>query len=240
MRENHGRKRILITIALAAALIAAGVTATAYGFIRHARSYGRPSGIPASITDSQANLMELSPVPARPAPGFTLTDQDGHVLPLSSLRGKVVVLEFMDPHCTDICPIVSAEFTDAYHDLGRQAGRVVFAAVNVNQYHPAVADVAAYSRAHQLTSIPGWHFFTGPVPRLRAVWNAYNIAVQAPGPDADIVHSSVVYFIDPAGQERYLASPQADHTSSGTSYLPADQITAWERGIAQVATILAG
>jgi len=144
---------MLITIGLAAALIAAGVTATAYGFIRHARSYGRPSGIPASITDSQASLMELSPVPAQAAQGFTLTDQDGHVLPLSALRGKVVVLEFMDPHCTDICPIVSAEFTDAYHDLGRQTGRVVFAAVNVNQYHHAVADVAAYSRAHQLTSI---------------------------------------------------------------------------------------
>ena len=94
----------------------------------------------------------------------------------------------MDPHCTDICPIVSAEFNDAYRDLGRLAGQVVFAAVNVNQYHHAVADVAAYSRAHQLTSIPSWHFLTGPVPRLRAVWTAYNVAVQAPGPDADIVH----------------------------------------------------
>ena len=75
-------------------------------------------------------------MPVRPAPGFTLTDQDGRVLPLSAFRGKVVVLEFMDPHCTDICPIVSAEFTNA-----------VFAAVNVNQYHHGVADVAAYSRA---------------------------------------------------------------------------------------------
>ena len=203
-------------------LIAAGVTATAYGFIRHARSYGRPYGIPASITDSQASLMGLSPVQARPAPGFTLTDQDGHVLPLSAFRGKVVVLEFMDPHCTDLCPIVSAEFTDAYRDLRGQAGQVVFAAVNVNQYHHAVADVAAYSRARQLTSIPGWHFFTGPVPRLRAVWNAYNIAVQAPGPDANIVHSSAVFFIDPpAAGSGTSPSPQADHTWSGTSYLPA-------------------
>ena len=47
-------------------LIAAGVTATAYGFIRHARSHSRPYGIPASITDSQASLMELSPVPSGP------------------------------------------------------------------------------------------------------------------------------------------------------------------------------
>jgi hypothetical protein len=33
--------------------------------------------------------MELSPVPARAAPGFTLTDQDGRVRPLSAFRGKV-------------------------------------------------------------------------------------------------------------------------------------------------------
>src|SRR5437016_7685265 len=189
MRKRHARKRLLTMAALAAVLIAAGAAAAAYGLTGHDGSYSRPSGIPGSIPDSQVNLMELSPVPARPAPGFTLTDQDGRVRQLSAFRGKVVVLEFMDSHCTDICPIVSAEFTDAYRDLGRQAGQVVFAAVNVNQYHHAVADVAAYSRAHQLTSIPSWHFLTGPVPRLRAVWNAYNIAVQAPGPDADIVHS---------------------------------------------------
>jgi hypothetical protein len=42
------------------------------------------------------------------------------------------------------------------------------------------------------------------------------------------------------GRERYLASPQADHTTSGASYLAADQITAWGRGITQVATLLAG
>ena len=240
MGERHATKRQVTRTALAVVLIAAGATAAAYGLTGHDQIPARPSGIPAAVADSQVSLMGLSPVPARPAPGFTLTDQDGRILPLSAFRGKVVVLEFMDPHCTDICPIVSAEFTGAYRDLGKLAGKVVFAAVNVNQYHHAVADVAAYSRAHQLTSIPSWHFLTGPVPRLRALWNDYGAAVQAPGPDADIVHSSVVYFIDPSGRERYLASPQVDHTTSGISYLPADQIAAWGRGITQVARLLAG
>ena len=77
------------------------------------------------------------------------------------------------------------------------------------------------------------------MPRLRAVWTAYNVAVQAPGPDADIVHSSLVYFIGRAGRERYVASPQADYTASGSSYLPAGQLAAWGQGIAQVARALA-
>ena len=199
----------------------------------------RPSGIPASIPDGTVNLMGLSPVPAQAAPGFTLTDQNGRAIPLSAFRGKVVVLEFMDPHCVDICPLVSQEFVDAYHDLGPAAGKVVFAAVNVNQYFNRVPNVLAYSRAHQLSTIPDWHFFTGPVTALQAVWNHYNVLVQAPNPNADIIHTSIVYFIGPDGIERYGASPMADYTNSGSAYLPTGQLTDWGRGIALVAKSLA-
>jgi len=235
------RNRFVIVLVAAAVLLiaASGVAGIAVrGQQRDSLAGQRPSGIPASVPDGTINLMGLAPVPARPAPGFTLTDQDGRTVPLSGLRGKVVVLEFMDPHCTDICPLVSQEFVDAYHDLGRSAPDVVFAAVNVNQYFNRVPDVLAYSRAHQLTAIPGWHFLTGPVAALRAVWRAYGVAVQAPSPDADIVHTSAVYFIGPGGTERYLAEPMADHASGGAAYLPAGQIAAWGRGIALVARTL--
>jgi protein SCO1/2 len=200
----------------------------------------RPSGIPASISTGLANLMGLSPVPARPAPGFQLTDQDGRSLPLSHFRGKVVVLEFMDPRCRDICPIVSQEFIDAYHDLGRAGGAVVFAAVNVNLYHARVLDVRAFSADHKLTTIPGWHFFTGSPAALRAVWRDYGIQVQAPSPDADIVHTSAVYFIAPDGTERYIAAPMDDRANDGTAYLPPGQLADWGQGIALVARDLTG
>ncbi|HUY51898.1 MAG TPA: SCO family protein [Streptosporangiaceae bacterium] len=209
----------------------------------------RPSGIPAGISTSLANLMVLSPLPREAAPGFTLTDQAGRTVGLSGFRGKVVVLEFMDDHCTDICPIVSQEFIDAYHDLGTAAGKVVFAAVNVNPSYRSVSAVAAFSAEHQLTTIPGWHFLTGPLPALRATWRDYNIAVQVPNPRADIVHTSAIYFIDPQGTERYLASPEdagqtkprfAYGTKNETGYVPAGQMTDWGRGIAQVARSLAG
>jgi cytochrome oxidase Cu insertion factor (SCO1/SenC/PrrC family) len=228
--------------AILAAMILAGAAVVSVVAVVHARSgprLVRQSGIPASVSDAQASLMGLSPVPVRPAPGFTLTDQDGRTMSLASLRGKVVVLEFMDPHCTDICPIVSQEYISAYRDLGPLADKVVLAAVNVNQYHAAVSDMMAYSREQRLNTVPSWHFLTGPVPDLRKVWDGYQIAVQAASPDADVVHTSAVYFIDPAGRERFVAAPMADHTSSGTSYLPAGQLAAWGQGIAQVARVLA-
>jgi cytochrome oxidase Cu insertion factor (SCO1/SenC/PrrC family) len=199
----------------------------------------RPSGIPANISTNTANLMQLSPVPGIPAPGFRFTDQLGHTMTLASLRGKVVVLEFMDPHCTDICPIVSQEFVDAYHQLGAQASKVVFAAINVNQYHATVHDMAAFSTAHQLNTIPSWHFFTGPLPALLTAWRAYNVQVQAPNPNGDIVHTSVVYFIDARGAERFIASPVVDHMANGSSYLPLAQVSDWASGIARLADDLA-
>jgi cytochrome oxidase Cu insertion factor (SCO1/SenC/PrrC family) len=199
----------------------------------------RPSGIPANISTSLANLMQLSPVPGVRAPGFTLTDQRGHTMSLASLRGKVVVLEFMDPHCTDICPIVSQEFVDAFHQLGVRAGQVVFAAINVNQYHATVANMATFSNAQRLNTIPSWHFFTGPVPALKTAWRNYEIGVSAPSPNADIIHTSSVYFIDAQGRERFVASPMVDHTANGMSYLPLAQISGWAGGIARLATDLA-
>jgi cytochrome oxidase Cu insertion factor (SCO1/SenC/PrrC family) len=99
--------------------------------------------------------------------------------------------------------------------------------------------MAAYSRELQLTAIPNWHFFTGPARALQAVWRDYNIEVQAPSPDADIVYTTAAYFLDPQGWQRYFAAPMVNHTESGKAYLPAAQIASWGHGIALVARQLA-
>jgi len=227
----------------AAAVVAAAAAITVLVIvIRHhqqaAPAQLRPSGIPPSVSTRLADLMALSPVPASPAPEFRLTDQNGKPTQLSQFRGKVVVLTFMDTHCVSTCPLVAQEFADAYHDLGPAAGKVVFAAVNVNPYHARVADVLTFSREHQLVTIPGWHFVTGPAAALQKVWRAYNIQVQAPGPDADIVHTSVDYFIAASGIERFVATPMAGERN-GKSYLPPGTLAAWGHGIALVARYLA-
>jgi cytochrome oxidase Cu insertion factor (SCO1/SenC/PrrC family) len=227
----------IIAAVVAVVVLAAGAGYAVIRVRQHQEAAAglRASGIPASVSTSLSDLMQLSPVPARGAPGFTLTDQGGHTVSLAGLRGRAVVLEFMDPHCTDICPIVSQEFIDAYRDLGASAARVIFVAVNVNRYHLRVADVAAFSSEQRLTQVPSWHFLTGSYPSLAAVWQDYEITVDAPGPEADVIHFSQMYFIDPQGRERFVADPMVDHSSSGSSYLPAGQLASWGQGIALVA-----
>jgi cytochrome oxidase Cu insertion factor (SCO1/SenC/PrrC family) len=234
---GHRGRTTLSTWGGAALVAVSAVAAVAAAVFMAARHHGvaasggqRVAGIPVATV----SLLGLSRVAADPAPGFTLTDQDGRVLSLSGFRGKAVVLEFMDSRCTDICPLVSREFIDAYHDLGRAGGRVVFVAVNVNQRYNRVADVLSYSRAHTLTAIPDWHFFTGPATALQAVWREYDVAVAAAGQDSTLAHTATVYFIGPHGAEHYIAEPVADH-ADGAAYLPPGQISGWGRGIAQVA-----
>jgi cytochrome oxidase Cu insertion factor (SCO1/SenC/PrrC family) len=240
LRRNHLR---ILVVLVVLALAFGGVDV--WLILRHNSSSAgavnsgpRPTGIPAAVSTKTANLMALAPVPPRAAPGFRLVDQHSRALSLSDLRGKVVVLEFMDPHCTDICPLVAQEFVDAYHDLGTKAKDVVFAAVNVNQYFEAPRYMMAFTREHGLSTIPDWHFFTGSTLQLKAVWRDYSIAVSAPNPKGDIIHTSLIYFINSHGLERYLAQPTVDHTSAGTAFLPAPTLKEWGSGIATVAESL--
>ena len=237
---TRGNRLVKLAVVAAGLVLAAvAIVVTALGPHQNQPTVPRVSGIPASVPTSLANLMSLTPVPGQAAPVFTLTDQAGHMLSLARFKGDVVVLEFMDPRCTDICPIVSKEFIDAYQDLGSAASHMVFLAVNVNAYHHGVGDVAAFTREQQLNTVPSWHFLTGSLASLQAVWQAYHVYVYAPGPDADIVHTSVVYFIDPRGKERFAASPMVDHASNGTAYLPPAQQASWGQGIALIARQLA-
>lgn len=239
-RQRRGPGRWTV-IALVVIVVGAGGVLAARA-VRHrndglAVSNIRASGLPPNVATPLANLMSLSSVPHRAAPGFDLTDQRGQKLSLASFRGRVVVLEFMDSRCQDICPLVAKEFENAYHDLGKAAKHVAFVAVNVNPYFNTPADLAAFSQEHGLNAIPSWRYLTGPVPELKRTWQDYGVSVG--GPASSLVHSSLVYFISPDGTERYLASPTDDHTSSGAAYLPAGQLDQWGRGIALVAGDLA-
>lgn len=190
------------------------------------------------VPATNAELMGLQKLSAARAPGFTLTGQNGHSVSLGKLdRHHVVVLSFMDDRCTDICPIVSQELADAYHDLGSRAASVEFVAVNLNAAHNATHWLRSFIATHspELASMPNFHYVTGSPSALRAVWASYHITVKVDPGTGKVYHSEGMYFIAPGGTTRYEATPFANLQKNGTGTLPAPTITQWGQGIAQYA-----
>jgi cytochrome oxidase Cu insertion factor (SCO1/SenC/PrrC family) len=155
------------------------------------------------------------------APNFQLTDQHGKSVSLAEQRGKVVLLQFLDPECTDVCPLVSQEMLLADKAIAAKSKDVEYLAVNVNENHNSQKDVLDYSNEHGLDGLPNWHFLTGTPDQLKAVWKSYGIDV-IPSKDGDVQHSTDMYFIDRSLKERYVAYPDNSKAS----------IADWGEGIA--------
>ncbi|MEX0750539.1 MAG: SCO family protein [Dehalococcoidia bacterium] len=156
----------------------------------------------------------------RPAPDFSLIDQDGQSVALTDLRGKVVVLAFMDSRCDDTCPLTAQELRLTANVLGSRVDeRVAFVAINVNRNFNRPEDVALFTREQHLDEIPGWRFLTGPPEWLEPVWTAYNINVQPPSEpgEDDFQHSPGVYVIDQQGNlVRHVSVPLLEDPSIPT------------------------
>jgi cytochrome oxidase Cu insertion factor (SCO1/SenC/PrrC family) len=228
------RRAVLIPFCAGIAVVALVV-----GGLAIARS-GASTGSGIDPATAQAMALSSRMEGHTDSPACTLVDQHGREVSLRSLRGRVVVLTFLDPHCIDICPIISAEFVRADRLLGAHRGDVAIVAINVNPYATSTGDVLAYARAHQLEGLGNFRFLTGTGAGLAAVWKDYGVFVQAPDPATDVVHTSVTYFLDRSGVIRYMAMPNVDHRSDGSSYLPQGSIDTWGKGIAQVAEALRG
>jgi cytochrome oxidase Cu insertion factor (SCO1/SenC/PrrC family) len=137
-----------------------------------------------------------------PAPGFTLTSQDGRSVSLASLRGKVVLLTFMDPVCVTDCPIIAQEMRAADTLLGAKASGVELVAVVANPTYTSTAFTVAFTRQEGFAQVSNWLFLTGPLSQLQAVWQHYGIQVENLPAGAMSAHNDLAYVIDAAGQVR--------------------------------------
>jgi cytochrome oxidase Cu insertion factor (SCO1/SenC/PrrC family) len=177
-------------------------------------------------TNSQADPIIAKAIAGSPdyvnevAPPFRLTDQFGRTVSLASLRGRVIVVTFLDPVCTSDCPLIAQEMRAADEMLGREAGRAEFVAVVTNPVFRSVPVVDAFDRQEGLTHLSNWLYLTGNIAQLRSVWNDYGIEAVIEPAGAMIGHSELFYVIDPLGHTRYVLSsdPGPGNSSSRSSY----------------------
>ncbi len=152
------------------------------------------------------------------APPFRLTDQNGRQVSLASLRGKVVLLTFLDPVCTSDCPEIAQIFRGASQVLGASASRVKLVAIVANPLYRSIAYTRAFDRQERLTDLPNWLFLTGTVPQLQQAWKNYGIAHDILPAGGMIGHNDVAYVIDADGRTRTeLNIDPGPATASSTS-----------------------
>lgn len=194
---------------LLVAVTAAVVVALALVIVATLTRGGGTLDVEPGINAASASLLQLDVLPARArvaAPGFSLTDQAGHPMSLSQFRGRAVVLSFNDDRCVDLCTLLAQDIVAADRDLGRAARDVAFVAVNANPFYPQVRYVRSWSDAHGLGREPNWWFATAAVPQLHSIWKRYGVEVQLDRQARTVVHSTQLYFIDPAGSEVAIGS----------------------------------
>ncbi len=133
---------------------------------------------------------------------FRLTDQNGRQVSLASLRGKVVLLTFLDPVCTSDCPEIAQEFRGVDQVLGASSSRVELVAIVTNPLYYSLAYTRAFDRQERLTELPNWLFLTGTLPQLRQAWKDYTIEAQILPAGGMIGHNDVAYVIDANGRIR--------------------------------------
>lgn len=137
-----------------------------------------------------------------PAPGFTLTDQHGRPVSLASLRGKVILLTFLDPVCVTDCPLIAQEFRQAGQLLAAQSGRVELVAIDVNPLYRDVSYLRAFDQQERLTTLPNWLYLTGTASQLIPVWRGYGVAAQTLPAGAMLGHSDTAFVIGRDGRLR--------------------------------------
>ena len=137
-----------------------------------------------------------------PAPAFSLTDQHGRDVTLASLRGKVVLLTFLDPVCTSTCPLIAQEFRQAGQLLAADSGRVELVAIVANPVDYQLGYTQAFDRQEGLAGVPNWLYLTGSPAQLAQVWRGYGIAAQIEPAGSMIGHSENAFAIDQHGHVR--------------------------------------
>jgi protein SCO1 len=190
--------RVRLALIVAATL----AIATAAGFIL----LGDPAGDDAG---GRAGGFAGALRPDIPPRDFALRDQDGELVSLRALRGRVVVLTFLYTTCKDTCPTTAAQIRGALDDLG---GDVPALAVSVDPPNDTADRAEAFLLKRGLSG-GRMRFLLGDRARLEPVWKAYGVRPQGEG----FEHSASTVLIDKRGRQR-VGFPTDQLTPAGLAH----------------------
>jgi cytochrome oxidase Cu insertion factor (SCO1/SenC/PrrC family) len=185
------------------AVLALGAAAAILYFTLRTSS-SAPATAAAPVSDTPAATWAAGKLRA---PDFRLTDQHGEPISLAALRGRPVIITFIDPLCRDFCPLEAQHLNDVANDF-EPGSKPAIVAVSVNVYGNAHSILMQDARKWSL--VPEWRWAIGSPTALSRVWKAYHVEVVATTKTVagtkvhTIGHTEAAYVIDAKGDERAL------------------------------------
>jgi protein SCO1 len=187
---------------LAIALIAAGVVAAAL-------TRGSDETQPPDFRGSR-------PPPGIAIPAFSLRDSEGGIVATEQLRGKVVLVTFLESRCREACPIIAGVIGQALERLtAAERHQVVALAISVNPKDDTRASVRTFLRGHHVLS--RLRYLVGSTAELRPLWKDFGVVSALDTGSADI-HSADLRVFDRDGVWRSTLHVPVDLTPANLAH----------------------
>ncbi|HEY6139835.1 MAG TPA: SCO family protein [Thermoanaerobaculia bacterium] len=147
----------------------------------------------------QSDLPKLFPLP-----DAKLVNESGQPLQLASLKGKVVVYDFIFTNCAGTCPMMTAAMRRVTAKVDKDAP-VRFVSISVDPKRDTPPVLAAY--AQRVRNDPRWTFLTGDWPTIKHLSvDGFKLAT-----DDQLLHSAKFAVADKNGVVReYVSSLEDD------------------------------
>jgi cytochrome oxidase Cu insertion factor (SCO1/SenC/PrrC family) len=203
-RSSTGYSRTVLTLRWALGAVVLVLAAVVAALVLVGRPHATATMAANAATDVPAATW---PTGRKAAPAFDLTGETGAPFSLASLRGRPVVITFIDPLCRDYCPTEAQHLSAAVRSLP-EAQKPAIVAVSVNTAGNARATLQLDRRKWKV--VPQWRWAVGEPSALSRVWRAYGIQVlvttrKIAGVNVRYIgHTEAAYVIDRDGFERAL------------------------------------
>jgi cytochrome oxidase Cu insertion factor (SCO1/SenC/PrrC family) len=144
-------------------------------------------------------------------PRFAVNTGGGWTASSEALRGRAVAVTFLDTQCTEACPIVAAQISEAVRLLGDERSRVVALAFSVDPVNDTPARIRSFLTRYRATD--ELRYVDGSVDELRPVWKGFKILPSADTGDSNM-HSAPVRVYDTEGRWRSTLHAGVDLTAA--------------------------
>ena len=146
-------------------------------------------------------------------PNVSVIDDHGRSVSLGSLKGKVVLLDFIHIGCPGVCATLVSKFGEVADILKPELGsKVVLLSVTNDPEHDRPEQLLALARSSD-ADLDGWLFVTGKPADVARVIKAFGVNNDRM-PDGSPAHITQVFLLGTDGQKKreyrgMLMKPQA-------------------------------